>query len=122
MREPDATAHPHHCLLDGAQRRVHLLVPAPRAGPEESNRMCVHQLQVLCTEFEAVKGHFPARPLDQELCECGDPARRHEEAAHPDAAHAGEVAHVQSSVGACFVFYACLNTNAHTRPHFEHFE
>lgn len=83
--------------------------------------MRVHQLQVLRAQFEAGKSHFPACPFDQELCECGDPARRHQEAAHSDAAHAGEVAHVQSGVGEFSVIYTRLNITARREPHCEPF-
>ena len=83
--------------------------------------MRVHQLQVLCAEFEAGKGHFPACPLDQELCECGDLARRHKEAAHPHAPHAGEVAHVQSGVGAFLVMHTRLNITGSRQTHCEPF-
>lgn len=83
--------------------------------------MRVHQLQVLCAEFETGKGHFPACSLDQKLCECGDLARRHKEAAHPHAANAGEVAHVQSGVGAFLVIYTRLNITGNRQTHCEPF-
>lgn len=83
--------------------------------------MRVHQFQVLCAEFEAGKGHFPARPFDQELCECGDLARRHKEAAHPHAPHAGEVAHVQPGVGAFSITHKHLNITGKGQTHCEPF-
>lgn len=83
--------------------------------------MRVHQFQVLCTEFEAGKSHFPARSFDQELCECGDLARRDKKTPHSDAPHAGEVAHVQSGVGAFLITHTRLNITGNRPTHCEPF-